>query len=168
MKTGGKVLRVKKLLSILFGYHWYARSIGVSIGSGCRIYSRDFGNEGYLITIGDNVTVAANAKFITHDGSGALFTGSDGMRLYNFGPITIGSNVFIGANSIILPNIEIADNVVVAAGSVVTKSISKDSVVAGNPARFVKSFIELQEKARREWPSYEDCLSTIRRYKDKS
>ena len=54
-------------------------------------------------------------------------------------PITIGDDVFVGANSIILKGVKIGDRAVVGAGSVVTKSIPADEIWAGNPAKFIKT-----------------------------
>lgn len=53
-------------------------------------------------------------------------------------PISIGDKVWIGGNAVILPGVSIGDNAVVAAGSVVTKDVPPNTVVAGNPARFLK------------------------------
>lgn len=53
-------------------------------------------------------------------------------------PVHIGDNVWIGMNSIILPGVKIEEGAIVAAGSVVTKSVPKCAIVAGNPARIVK------------------------------
>jgi acetyltransferase-like isoleucine patch superfamily enzyme len=53
-------------------------------------------------------------------------------------PVTIGDDVFIGANSIILKGVTIGDRVIIGAGSVVTKNIASDEVWAGNPARLIK------------------------------
>lgn len=53
-------------------------------------------------------------------------------------PIIIGSNVWIGANSVVLPEIEIGDNVIVGAGSVVTKNIPSNSIAVGNPCEIIK------------------------------
>lgn len=54
-------------------------------------------------------------------------------------PVIIGNNVWIGERSIILKGVKIGDNSVVAAGSVVTKDVPKNTVVGGNPARIIKS-----------------------------
>lgn len=56
-----------------------------------------------------------------------------------FKPVTIGTNVWIGARVIILPGVTIADNTVVAAGAVVTKSFPAGSIIGGNPVRAIKS-----------------------------
>lgn len=55
-------------------------------------------------------------------------------------PIIIGENVWIGSNARICKGVTIGDNSIVAANSVVTKDVPKDSIVAGNPARVVKTF----------------------------
>ncbi|OMJ13234.1 putative acetyltransferase [Smittium culicis] len=55
-----------------------------------------------------------------------------------FAPLKIGDNVWIGGGSIILPGITIGNNSVIAAGSVVTKDVPENVVVAGNPAKFMK------------------------------
>ena len=59
-----------------------------------------------------------------------------------FGPITIGDNVHIGWNAIIMPNVHIGNNVVIGAGSVVTKDIPDWSFAAGNPCRVIKKITD--------------------------
>lgn len=53
-------------------------------------------------------------------------------------PVTIGDNVWIGGNAVILPGVSLGDNVVVGAGAVVTKSFPSNVVIAGNPAKIIK------------------------------
>lgn len=55
----------------------------------------------------------------------------------------IGDNVFIGANSVIMPGVKISDNSIVGAGSVVTKDVPSNVVVAGNPARIIKENVNV-------------------------
>lgn len=63
-----------------------------------------------------------------------------------YGGITIGNNVMIGARSIIMYNVNIGHDVVIAAGSIVTKDVPDYSVVAGNPARIVGNTKDLLKK----------------------
>lgn len=89
---------------------------GVSIGENCHIYgSIDYGHE-FLVTIGDNVTLASGSKLLTHDGSTKKILGYS-----RVGRIDIGNDVFIGASSIVLPNVKIGDKVIVGAGCIVTR-----------------------------------------------
>ena len=60
--------------------------------------------------------------------------------------MTIGNNVFIGADSIVLCNTKIGDNVIVGAGSVVTNDLPSNGVYAGNPAKYIYSFEEYKKK----------------------
>jgi len=133
-------------IRVLRGGEAAARFLGVTVGKDCRIYTRGFGSEPWLVTIGDRVTATSGVQFITHDGSLWLLEDEQGRR-YRYAPITIGNDVFIGVNTIILPGVSIGDRVVIGAGSVVTRSIPSGSVVAGNPARFVKSYDDFAHAA---------------------
>jgi len=55
-------------------------------------------------------------------------------------PVKICENVWLGENAIILPGIEIGKNSVIGAGSVVTKNVPENCIVAGNPARIIKKY----------------------------
>ncbi len=146
------------IIRILFGEVYAARFIGVYVGKDCRIFTKHFGSEPWLIKIGDGVTVTTGVKFITHDGSLDLIKDHSGRR-YRFGPITIGNNVFIGVDAILLPGVKIGSNVVVAAGSVLTKSVPDSVVVAGNPARIIKKFEDYKDNALALFPALSDMGS---------
>lgn len=126
-----------------------ARRKGVHVGENCRIYIKNFGREPFFISMGDYVTITSGVNIITHDGSTSLVRDKDGRRYQKFGPVTIGSNVFIGVNSIILPGVTIGSNVVIGAGSVVTRDIPDNSIVAGNPAKKRTDFATFRSKIER-------------------
>lgn len=124
----------------------YRKYQHVTIGKNARFTGKiSFGTEPFLITIGEHVTLAHNVTFHTHDGGIWIFRDKY-PNINVYGKITIGNNVFIGTNVIILPNVHIGDNVIIGAGSIVTKSIASNLVVAGNPARVIKSVDQYEEK----------------------
>jgi len=152
----GLLSKLKATYILLFkGKKAYARYIGVTIGNNCRIYTRYWGSEPFLIRIGNNVTIVEGVRFVTHDGSTWLMRDEKGRRYY-YASIIIGNNVFIGINSVIMPGVKIEDRVIVAAGSIVTKSIPSDSVVAGNPAKNIGSYEELKERVLKNYISEKD------------
>ncbi|MCI6059622.1 MAG: acyltransferase [Dorea sp.] len=121
----------------------YAKARGFTHGANFQ-YNSGYpidGNWPWLISVGDNVTLATGVKLLAHDAS----TAKTGVHT-KVGIVQIGNNVFIGANTVVLPNVRIGNNVIVGAGSVVTKDIPSDSVFAGNPARLICSFEEYQRK----------------------
>ena len=98
-------------------------------------------NWPWLISVGDNVTLATGVKLLAHDAS----TANVGAHT-KIGIVKLGNNVFVGANSIILCDTRIGNNVIIGAGSVVTHDIPSNSVVAGNPARLLCTFDEYKER----------------------
>jgi len=110
----------------------YLRRQGVKIGKNCKIHTVNFSTEPYLVEIGDHARIASGTIFITHDGSVNCFPGEVDGGI--FGKIRLGSNVFIGNNSIILLNTTIGNNCIVGAGSVVRGHFPDNSVILGNPA----------------------------------
>lgn len=89
------------------------------------------------ITIGDNCMLAPNVKLYT--ASHPIEAAKRNSGLENGAPISLGDNVWIGGNATLLPGVTLGDNVVVGAGSVVTRSFPADVVIAGNPARVIRS-----------------------------
>ena len=125
----------------------YARTIGVKCGSRCNFVHPAFGAEPFLITIGDNVSVAKNVAFLTHEGGLWVFRDKD-PTIDVFGPITIGSNVLIGYGAILMPGVTIGDNCVIGAGAVVTKDIPSNSVAVGVPAKVIKTIDQYYESIK--------------------
>lgn len=125
----------------------YAKKAGVNFVD-MHIYGFvDWGTEPWIISIGKNVFITDGVKFITHDGGTLLFRDRC-PDLDITSHITIGDNVYIGNNVLILPGVTIGNNVIVGAGSVVSKSIPDDSVVVGVPAKVIESFEEYFIKAK--------------------
>lgn len=110
--------------------------LGMKIGQNCSIQPGvifDY-SHCWLIRIGDNVTIAPHAYLLVHDAS------TKGLVGYTkIGGIIIEDNVFIGARALIMPGVTIGKNAIVAAGSVVTKSVPEGSIVAGNPAKIIST-----------------------------
>ncbi|MBC5991619.1 acyltransferase [Pontibacter cellulosilyticus] len=105
----------------------------VRIGNNCRIQSHAFICE--LVSIGDDCFVSHGAMFINDlFATGGPARGDKSL----WRQTTIGNNVSIGTNATILP-ISICDNVVIGAGAVVTKNITKPGIYAGNPAKLIKT-----------------------------
>lgn len=100
----------------------------------------------------NNISVAANVTFITHDVMHGLFKNIDNENDYysHLGCIEVMDNVFIGAGSIILPDVRIGPNAIVAAGSVVVKDVPPGSIVGGDPAKVIGNFNELMKKRKEE------------------
>lgn len=114
----------------------YLRKKGVRIGKNCFVQTLKIANEHYLVAMGDHVAVAAGVQFITHDGAASWFF-RDELQAGVFGTITLGNNVFVGMNSIILPNTHIGNNCLIGAGSVIRGNFPDNSVIMGNPAKVI-------------------------------
>jgi acetyltransferase-like isoleucine patch superfamily enzyme len=107
---------------------------GVKIGRNCRIQSHSFICE--LVTIGDGCFISHGTMFINDLFSNGGPAGGDRSK---WKKTSIGNKVSIGTNSTILP-VSIVDNVVIGAGSVVTRNITESGIYAGNPARKIRDF----------------------------
>jgi maltose O-acetyltransferase len=98
-------------------------------------------SHGRHITIGDDATIVEGAVILCHDASSYRTQG-----LTRVAPVSIGRRAFIGANALILPGVHLGDDAVVAAGSVVTKSVPAGVVVAGVPAWPIGTSVALDSK----------------------
>lgn len=111
---------------------------GAKIGNRCKISSHTFICEG--VTLEDDVFIGHHVVF-TNDryprataGSGQLQTEADWVCF----PTLVRRGASIGSGAVLLCGITIGENAMIGAGSVVTKDVPADTIVAGNPARFVK------------------------------
>jgi maltose O-acetyltransferase len=118
---------------------------GLKIGKDFHMLRECIIDESYcwLISIGDSVTLAPRVHILAHDASTKMFLGYT-----KIGRVTIGNHVFVGANTIILPDVRIGDNVIIGAGSVVANNVPANSVAFGNPARVKCSIDQYLEKNR--------------------
>jgi acetyltransferase-like isoleucine patch superfamily enzyme len=109
------------------------------IGKNCKISSHTFVCEG--VTIEDNVFVGHNVSFINDTyprattPEGTLQTEKD----WKVEKTLVKRGASIGSGVTVLANVTIGENAIVGAGSVVTKDVAANSIVAGNPARFIRS-----------------------------
>jgi len=131
---------------------------GVKIAKRCSIYGGpenllEIGENSYVgmnaiingfaakLKIGNNVSIAQNVNIMVDSGPNASPSMQKIFPLEK-GPVTIGDNCWVGASSIIMPNVTLGEFCVVAAHSYVNKSFPSFSIVGGSPARLIRSFSE--------------------------
>lgn len=124
-----------------------AKLEGVNMGKNNFVDSRFWSSEPYLITIGDNCQITNGVKMFTHGGGQALRDKYPDFDV--FGKIKIGNYVYLGSNTLVMPGITIEDNVLVASGSVVTKSLRAGGVYGGNPVKYLCSIEDYFERNKR-------------------
>ena len=134
---------------------------GVKIAKNCSIFGAEtnileIGEESYVgmgtllngfreqLTIGRNVSLAQNINIMTDSGPNASTEMQKFFPLIQ-GPVSIGDHSWIGANSVIMPNVKLGKFCVVAANSFVNKSFPDFSVIGGNPARLIKTLKQNNE-----------------------
>jgi len=127
--------------------------VGFKVSEGAELVIGDRVSVNYQTTIsvaksvriGDDTMIAGNVQIydnISHPLSPARRLRHDSFTLDESSPVVIGRNCWIGNAAIIMRGVTIGDNSVVAAGSIVTKSVPPNVLVAGNPARVVKSIAD--------------------------
>ena len=99
------------------------------------------------MTIGDDVFIAPNCCITTAEHAVDPEQRKAGMEVAK--PVTIGNNVWLGANVTVLAGVSIGDNAVIGAGSVVTRSIPANVVAVGVPCRVLR---EITEEDKRRYP----------------
>jgi maltose O-acetyltransferase len=127
---------------------------GMKVGSNCVFQDDLFIDDSHCwhITIGSNVGFAPGVKVLAHDGCMKKYLGYT-----RIGKVVIDDNVFIGAGSIVMPNVRIGANSIIGAGSVVDRDIPPNVVATGNPIRIVKdleTFLNGHREKMKKYPCF--------------
>lgn len=136
-------------VKFMYSPYKYAIKLGVIIkGTDVLIADRrHWPSEPYLITIENHTQITEGVKFLTHGGSHVLRNEYPDFDI--FGKIVVKEWAYIGAKSMIMPGVTIGKGSLVAAGSVVTRSVPDYVVVAGVPARVMCTVSEYYEKNKK-------------------
>ena len=120
------------------------------MGDKCMVMFRKIPLYPKLISIGDNVWIASDVLLVPHDVIHRMLNNKLETKEFqeNLGCIDIKDNVFIGSNTTVLPDVTIGPNTVIAAGSLINKSIPGNGVYGGVPAKYICSLDDLIEKRR--------------------
>lgn len=132
----------------------YLRKKGMKIGERVTLFQvRDIVidiTRPSLVEIGDDVALTKGFTLLTHGYDWMVLRNLYGELIPSSGKVIIGNNVFIGFNVTVLKGVEIGQNSIIGAGSLVTKSIPPNSVAAGNPAKVICTIEEYRNKRKRE------------------
>lgn len=138
----------------------FYRKNGAKIGANCLICTPILAfPDNCLLEIGNDVVISTNVIFILHDYSASrVVKGISNLH----GKIIIGNNCFIGSGAILMYGVELAENTIVAAGSVVTKSFSqKNIIIGGNPAKIIGTWEKFREKVNKYGNNFTDINDLI-------
>lgn len=136
------------------------RRKGIKIGKGTIIFDTskiqiDI-TRPELLEIGENVLLHRGTIIMTHDYASRCFVNKYNDFIPSHGKIKIGNNVWFGQNVTILKGVTVGDNVIIGAGSIVSKSIPSNSVAAGIPAKVICSFEEYYAKRHSKY--VDECI----------
>lgn len=123
------------------------------LGEGCTLLRSTVITDPALTYIGNNVHLSSCA-LIGHDGAVAMFARAYGTRVDAVGKIVIRDNVFIGYQAVVLGNVTIGPDALVAAGAVVVRDVAPGDIVAGVPARPIGRVTEYIEKLKQRTSEY--------------
>lgn len=126
---------------------------GITIGNNVSIHDGSY-IDGYGgITIGNDVSIAHHCSLLSTSHTWADAGRPIRLNPVESRPLVIGNNVWIGCGVRILAGIEISDNVIIGAGSLVTKNLKQNGIYIGSPARFYK-------------PVYPDSIEALKNGKE--
>lgn len=142
---------INKIKKIIFRISNEELSVQANLKAGMKVGKNVYGlvnctidhGHCWLIEIGNNVVFAPQVYLLAHDTSTKKST-----SYVKVGKIIIGDNCFVGARVMILPGVEIGKNSIVGAASVVTRSFPENSVIAGNPAKYICSVDEYEKNVK--------------------
>lgn len=168
---------VRKIMNLLLkgkgdseAYIKHLRKIGVKVGNNVIIYSPykcDIDEQNpHMLEIGDNVKILAGTTILTHDFSWCVTSGLDGVVYGAVGKVIIHDNVFIARHATIMRNVEIGNNVIIGAGSVVTKDCEDNAVYAGVPAKKIMSIEEFHKKRKEH--QLEEAVTVVNQYYERT
>lgn len=159
---------LKKLLKIIISkpkitseeYLNSIRDKGVKIGKGTIAFAPhniliDV-TRPELIDIGENVFLHYGTRILSHDWVSWTFVNKYNDFIPSHGRIKIGNNIWFGENVTVLKGVTIGDNVIIGAGSIVSKSIPSNSVAVGIPAKVVCTFEEYYAKRQKQY--IDECI----------
>ena len=107
-------------------------------GEFCYIMPSTTFTDPKYVELGNNVQMAT-CTVLCHDGSVSMLNRAYGKALDAVGPVRLKDNVFIGHNAIVMPNVTIGPNAIVAAGSLVMRDVPEGKIVCGVPAKIIGS-----------------------------
>lgn len=141
----------------------YLREQGIKIGTQCHIGKPSTiaidSTRPYLVEIGNNVRMNNGFTLLTHDFATSVITNKYGEFLPSSGKVKIGNNVYFAQKCTVMKGVTIGDNCIVGYGSLITKDIPDNSVVAGSPARVICTLEEYYEK--RKIKALEESLALV-------
>lgn len=117
----------------------------------------------WMIEIGESCCISGGTTILTHDYGWSVTKAVYGDVIGSVGKVKIGNNVYIGMHTTVLKGVTIGDNVIVGANSLITKDIPDNVVVAGNPARVIKTIGEYHTK--RKACEVVEAISMVNEYK---
>lgn len=141
-----KKVMIKKIIGKTGENFWIEPSFWCDYGYNIELGENFYSNhnlvilDGAKVTFGDNCFIAPNCGFYTAGHALDAEQRNKGLEIAL--PITVGNNVWIGGNVVVLPGVTIGDNAVIGGGSVVTKDIPQGVIAAGNPCRVIREITE--------------------------
>lgn len=147
-------------------YIRHLRNKGAQIGEGAVFFDSttikiDDG-DCHMLTIGKNFQCTGGVTILTHDYGWSVTKAMYGEVLGSVRPVTIGDNVYVGRNAMILPGAKIGNNVIIGANSVVTKEIPDNCVAIGSPCKKLYSMEEYYNQ--RKSVQLDEAVQIIRAY----